>query len=303
MVGQIVEITKPGCYLRKHRGFMEVSENSEVIGQVPLDDIGSVIISVLGCSVSTALINELAELNIPLVMCGSNYLPTSMTLPVAGYGRQLHVMQAQINMSEPRRKRLWQRIVRGKIKNQAAVIKSIGESNERLLRLAASVRSGDTGNAEAQAARDYWRRLFGKGFRRNRENVDPLNTSLNYIYAIVRSCVARGISSAGLHPCFSLHHKNPQNPINLVDDLMEPYRPIADYFLSLRVNLLSGRLTPEAKSELAAITNLPIPQGEEEPPLSLAAAKMCRQVARYYQEEVSEVVLPELPYPLQAMAG
>ncbi|MBF2755520.1 MAG: type II CRISPR-associated endonuclease Cas1 [Gammaproteobacteria bacterium AqS3] len=303
MVGQIVEITKQGCSLRKFRGFMEISEDGVMLGRVSLDDIASVVISVLGCSISTKLVNALAELNIPIVMCGSNYLPTSITLPVAGYGRQLHVMQAQVNMSEPRRKRLWQKIVRSKIQNQAAVIDRIGESNQRLLRLAASVRSGDAGNAEAQAARDYWRKLFGKGFRRKQENVDPINSALNYSYAIVRSCVARGVSSTGLHPCFSLHHKHPQNPINLVDDLMEPYRPIADYFLVLRAGKLGKKLTPDMKAELAALTTLPIPQGTEESPLSLSVVKMCRQVARYYQDETNEVALPELPYPLQAIAG
>ena len=100
-------------------------------------------------------------------------------------------------------------------------MEAAGQSGKHLIRLSNQVRSADPDNCEAQAARGYWPRLFGKHFRRDRYAAG-LNVALNYSYAIVRACVARGLSGAGLHPSFSLHHKNPQNPINLVDDLLEP---------------------------------------------------------------------------------
>ena len=269
MAGQIVEITQPGYWLHKVRGFLEVRNDGEKIGQVPLDDIAAVIISVPGCSVSSVLIDQLSQRNIPFVICGKNYLPSSIIFPLNGYGRQFHVMRAQTKMSEPRRKRVWQKIVRAKIRNQAVILERAGKNHKLLLRLSDKVRSGDPDNCEAQAARQYWQQLFGSKFRRNR-NAAGVNAALNYIYAVVRACVARGVSSAGLHPSFSLHHKNPQNPLNLVDDLMEPYRPIADYLLLQRGGTIGEELTPETKGKLAAITTLTIPLDQESPPLSLA---------------------------------
>lgn len=278
-----------------------MSEKSGKVGRVPLDDIAAVIISTPGCSVSTVLIDQLCQRNVPLVICGENYLPSSFTLPLQGYGRQFRVMRAQAALSEPRRKRVWQKIVRAKIKNQAEVLERSGQSPKPLLRIAGKVRSGDPDNCEAQAARLYWQHLFGADFRRDRA-APGLNAALNYTYAIVRACVARGVSGAGLHPSFSLHHKNPQNPLNLVDDLMEPFRPVTDCVIHQCGEAVKGEIDPEIKSRLAAVTALTIPLADESPPLSLAAAKMCRSFAAYYLGGKDDVVLPTLPSPLEMAA-
>lgn len=297
MRGQVVEITQPGYALNKSRGFLEVRHERESIGQVPLDDIAAVIISVPGCLISSVLIDHLCRQNIPLVICGKNYMPCSITLPLEGYGRQFHVMQAQVKLSEPRRKRAWQHVVKAKIKNQAEVLVRAGENDSQLLRLADKTKSGDTGNCEAQASRVYWPRLFGKDFRRKQDS-PGINAALNYIYAIVRATVARGISSAGLHPSFSLHHKNPQNPLNLVDDLMEPFRPIADYMLWHSGVEQFDELTPGTKKQLATITTLVLPLGEDASPLSLAASRMGRSFAAYCLGEADTFLCPGLPYPI-----
>lgn len=297
MVGQIVEITNPGHWLNKARGFMEVHHDGEKLGQVALDDLSAVIIAVPGCSISTNLLEHLAQRNIPLVTCGQNYLPASWTLPVQGHTRQFQVMRAQASLSERKRKRAWQAIVKAKISNQAEVLRRAGKADTRLRRLAKNVRSGDPDNHEAQAARAYWQELFGTSFRRDRE-AGGTNAALNYSYAVLRACVARGVCGAGLHPSFSLHHKNPQNPFNLVDDLIEPFRPIADYALWQKYKSNITELDIETKSGLAAITALPLPLAVEKSPVSIVAAKTGRSLAAYCLGETDELVLPPLPDPL-----
>ncbi|MGI9251616.1 MAG: type II CRISPR-associated endonuclease Cas1 [Pseudohongiellaceae bacterium] len=298
MTGQVIEITNPGYWIHKTRGFLEVLHRDQQLGRVPLDDIAAVIVSVPGCSISTVLLDELSQRNIPLVVCGANYLPCSWTLPVSGHNRQFQVMRAQIALSEPQRKRAWQRIVRSKITNQAEMLLRANQSNRQLLRMVNKVRSGDPDNYEAQAARFYWQTLFGSEFRRNPKS-GGLNTALNYCYTVVRACVARAVCSAGLHPSFSLHHRNPQNPLNLVDDLMEPYRPVADYMIWL--NTRDGAeetyevLTPEKKTSLAAVVSITLPIGEDTSPLSLAAAKMCRTFADYCLGNGSDFHTPSMP--------
>ena len=294
MPEQIVEITTPGLHLAKSRGFLQVKDKDNLLGQVSLDDVLAVIVGVQGCSISTVLMDQLSQHNIILVVCGKNFLPSSFILPVAGHGRQFQVMRTQTKLSEPRRKRAWQKIVRAKIRNQADVLTHVGKHNNRLLRLADLVKSGDPENCEAQAARIYWQQLFGNDFRRDHEAMG-LNSALNYIYAVIRACVARGVSAAGLHPSFSLCHKNPQNPLNLVDDLVEPFRPIADYRVWQSDARRLHDLSAEIKASLSAITTLPIPLKDETSPLSLATVKVCRSFAGYCLGEEDDVLLPTLP--------
>jgi len=294
MPEQIVEIATPGLHLAKSRGFLQVRDKDNLVGQVSLDDILAVIVSVQGCSISTVLMDQLSQRNIMLVVCGKNFLPSSFILPVAGHGRQFQVMRAQTNLSEPRRKRAWQKIVRAKIRNQADLLDLAGKNSRQLVRLADMVKSGDPENCEAQAARIYWQQLFGNDFRRDHEAMG-LNAALNYIYAVIRACVARGVSAAGLHPSFSLCHKNPQNPLNLVDDLVEPFRPIADYLVWQSDASRFQDLSPAIKASLSAITTLTIPLKEETSPLSLAAVKVCRSFAGYCLGEADDFLLPALP--------
>ena len=293
MPDQIVEIANQGCWLNKKRGFLEVHKSGEKIGSVSLDDIVAVIVSVQGASISTVLIDELCKKNIPLVICGSDFLPTSLTLSISGYGRQFQVMHSQMYLSEPRRKRAWQKIVQSKIGNQARVLDYFGRSNVRLSTLAKKVQSGDPNNCEAQAARIYWQELFGSDFRRDR-SVEGINSALNYSYAIVRACVARGLVAAGLHPSFSVHHKNPQNPLNLVDDFIEPFRPLADMQVHSIVQNEVFDLTPSLKAKLAVITSMVLSLDGECSPLSLACVKVARSFANYIMRKTDNFLLPEV---------
>ena len=97
-----------------------------------------------------------------------------------------------------------------------------------LAQLARKVKSGDSSNAEAQGARQYWPLLMGDLFRRD-QNADGLNALLNYGYTVLRAATARAVIAAGLHPSLGLHHSHDNNPMRLVDDLMEPFRPLIDW--------------------------------------------------------------------------
>jgi len=300
MVGQIVEITEPGHWLKKSRGFLQVHNSGKMLGQVPLDDIQTVLVSVPGCVVSSVLMDQLAQRNIPLVICGENYLPSSWTLPLQGAVRQFQVMRAQAQLSEPRRKRYWQKMVKAKIANQSDVLSRAGEPCKDLTRMIRKVKSGDPDNVEAQAARAYWQRLIGEEFRRDRES-PGLNAALNYGYTVLRACIARGVSSAGLHPSFSIHHKNPRNPMNLVDDLVEPFRPIADFVIWRRTREYSTELTRDGKLRLASLCTLSLPVEEGFSPLSQVAARCCRSFAKYCLGETVDEVAPSLPTMLDSM--
>ncbi|MCB4763550.1 MAG: CRISPR-associated endonuclease Cas1, partial [Sulfurovum sp.] len=66
------------------------------------------------------------------------------------------------------------------------------------------------------------------GLTREQESFDLRNQMLNYTYALIRSLITRDLSAAGFLPALGIWHDNTYNAFNLSDDLMEPFRPLAD---------------------------------------------------------------------------
>jgi CRISPR-associated protein Cas1 len=122
---------------------------------------------------------------------------------------------------------LWAAVVKAKLLNQAAVLQATGAAHAPVKALAKQVRSGDPDNLEAQGARKYWGLLMGPLFRRDQQ-ADGVNALLNYGYTVLRAATARSVAAAGLHPSLGLHHSHDNNAMRLVDDLMEPFRPVID---------------------------------------------------------------------------
>jgi CRISPR-associated protein Cas1 len=85
-----------------------------------------------------------------------------------------------------------------------------------------------------------------------------VNAALDYGYAVLRGCIARGLVAHGLHPSFGLFHSSEQNAFNLADDLIEPFRPVVDlYVVKQRVADLA-ELSPADKAELVALLNVDV---------------------------------------------
>jgi len=263
MVTQIVEIAKDGHYLSKHRGFLVVREGDREAGRVPLDDITALILSAHQITLTKALIVELAERQVPVVTCGKTYHPLALTVPYGGHYDQTGILWMQMECSKPFAKRLWQSIVKEKITNQRIVLdyfEPISPILNELQVLAGRVKSGDLENMEAQAARRYWTALLGADFRRDFQT-GLENALLNYGYSVLRAATARAVCGAGLTPALGIHHHNRKNPFVLVDDLMEPFRPVVDKTVR---NILDHEdsfetdLSPELKQKLTRVLDLDV---------------------------------------------
>lgn len=231
MLGRIVEVSNDKRHLSMYRGFMLVhstGEDRQEVGRVLLDDMSALIANAHGLSYTNNLLVTLAERGVPMVLCSANHNVVGMLWPTDGHHQQAHRMEAQIACSLPVRKRLWAAIVKSKLLNQAAVLATIGAPDAPLRMLARHVKSGDQGNAEAQGARKYWGLLMGPQFRRD-QLADGPNAMLNYGYTVLRAATARAVVAAGLHPSLGLHHSHDNNAMRLVDDMMEPFRPVIDW--------------------------------------------------------------------------
>ena len=88
-----------------------------------------------------------------------------------------------------------------------------------------NLKAGDPDNIEGNAAKFYFQQFHPGLVRRND---DPINSVLNYGYAIVRNTIIRDLVCAGFYPAIGIHHEGPFHGFNLADDLIEPWRAMVD---------------------------------------------------------------------------
>lgn len=300
MLGRIVEISGEGRRLSLHRGFLEISGPEGLLGQVPLDDIEAVIAASPAVSYSNQALSALAERGAPLVICGRNFTPSALLLPIDGHHAQGERFEAQAAAKLPVRKRLWAEIVKAKISAQAAALERAGADPLPLRQLLARVRSGDAGNIEARAAQKYLPAMFGSGFRRDRD-AEGVNAALNYGYTVLRAASARSIVAAGLHPSLGLHHVSKGSSLRLADDLMEPFRPAVDIIVrEIARSSEQISLDPPTKRKLASVLHADFSTVEGVSPLSNVLTRCAQSLTQVFMGERQRMTWPREPIPISS---
>jgi len=304
MIGRIVEVADDRRHLHLHRGFMVVQDTEgerKELGQVPLDDIAAVIANAHGLSYTNNLLVALAERGAPFVLCAANHNAVGMLLPIEGNFEQSKRIEAQIAASQPTHKRLWAAVVRSKLEQQAAALEATGAPTAPLTALMGKVKSGDPENIEAQGARRYWGLLFGDTFRRDQNAGGPqpgLNAMLNYGYTVLRATTARAIIAAGLHPGIGLHHSHDNNAMRLVDDVMEPFRPIIDLKVWHLKRNGEQHVTSESKRALVRTLYDDMQTDAGATPVMVCVQKLATSLAQVYLGERDKLDLPLPGLPL-----
>lgn len=277
---------------------LEESFKQDAERTIPVEDIGVVVLDNRRITITTGAMEALLANNCAIITCDSTDLPVGLMLPLCGNTTQSERFRTQIDASLPLKKQLWQQTVRQKILNQAAVLsKNTGAIVKNMQVWANEVRSGDPDNFEARAAAYYWRNLFPAlpNFVRGREG-DPPNNLLNYGYAILRACVARGLVGSGLLPTLGIHHHNRYNAYCLADDIMEPYRPFVD---DLVINIMQqypdySELTRSIKAALLTIPSLDVTLDGKRSPLMIAVGQTTASLAKCFNGELRKIAYPEL---------
>ena len=75
MHGNIVEIGTNNKKLSVFAGFLRISEEEQIIKDIPLDLILSIIVTSPTVIYTQPLLQSLAEEGIPIIVCGKNYIP------------------------------------------------------------------------------------------------------------------------------------------------------------------------------------------------------------------------------------
>jgi CRISPR-associated protein Cas1 len=286
---KILDINGDGYHLCvKNNNFSAVKEKQEKLHCL-FDDINTVILYGNNITITNSCIQKCLEHKVPIVFCDKTYMPVGMLLSFWTtniYGQRL---QLQINSSKPKIKQAWQQIITSKLNNQAEVLKIFGidKAAETIFDMAKLVRSGDASFKEGVGAKIYFENLFSN-FYRSSNGLDFINSALNYGYAIVRSSMARAVVSAGLNPAIGIFHSQNHNPFCLIDDLMEPFRPIIDFMVKSKLESFKEEkdLTPKTKKYIASVieNNLYFEDG---------AFNFTAGVQRYVQSYVSFLIQEE----------
>lgn len=278
---------------------------SEVSGRIPCEDIGLLLVDQPETTYSHGALAALVDFGAGLVICGRNHLPAGVLLPIADHSQVVWRVEEQLSVSAPLRKQLWKQIVTAKVRRQAANL-PVGPARTRLLELARHVRSGDPANVEAQAAKVYWSAWAacltapppGDGrpdqiaFRRNPDASDPLNSMLNYGYAVLRAAIARALVGAGLIPALGIHHANRSNAFCLADDLLEPLRPLVDARVRTLHREGRDRLDRPTKAGLLDLLTVTVRAGDQTGPLMVSLHRMVASLVHCYQRAETHLTIP-----------
>jgi CRISPR-associated protein Cas1 len=122
---------------------------------------------------------------------------------------------------------------------------------------------------------------------------------LNYGYAVLRAGIARAVMAGGLHPSFGLMHSNRSNPMVLVDDLMEPFRPTVDREVRRLVGAGAEEVDRDAKAALARIMVVDLSTSLGLSPLMTCAERLVQSLARAYAGDADALSLPLPSLPLE----
>lgn len=147
----------------------------------------------------------------------------------------------------------------------------------------------DKTNRESIAASEYFKALLPYGTRWN----GPMTAPLNYGYAILRSGIAQCAVSHGWLVSRGIHHHSAENAFNLVDDLIEPFRPIVD--LKIVSDNILEPLSTLNKKALTEVTSVLVSIDGRRHSVQTAIDIYCESLRRAVElKDVDQLLLPDI---------
>lgn len=209
-------------------------------------------------------------------------------------------MHAQVSQGKDVYLDLWLQIINRKISNQARALSIMGmEGAENISKYLDNMTAENIDITEALSAKEYFT-YYHEGL--NRRGDDPVNSRLNYGYAVVRSYIARSLVAAGFHPTFGIHHDSQLNAFNLADDLIEPYRAMVDIVAHNNIGS-NVQLSKIERREIAHVLhNACMIDGVKVNVMS-AIDMMVESLKRIMLDNSSEKLMLPIVLPVESMEG
>ena len=264
-----------------------VVQTRDGVSQIPIEDIQLLLISTTQAVVTTALISELTKQNAKIIFVDKNMQPCCEVNNYYPNNRTVDLLEAQFGWSEKVRELLWTKIIYQKIKNQIQVLEIYGHPVKEFENELDKLEINDLTNREATVARKYFPLLFeNKKF--SRRTGTAVNAALNYGYSILLSMVNREIVEKGYLTILGIHHRSNENQFNLGSDLMEPFRPVVDYWVA---NQNFTELTPDVKYGLVDALNIELIYCRKKTLLRNALSKYVSDYLNYLSGATKEISL------------
>lgn len=224
MSWRTIIITKH-CKLSYKNNYLIIRSDDEQI--VHLSEIHTLMIDSCAVSITTYLINELANRKIKLIFCDEQRNPIGEFVPYYNSFNNSKKILFQLNWNDNIKKLIVTEILKQKILNQSRLLSKLNfEQSLKLETYADDIVLFDATNREGHSAKVYFNALFGLDF--SRELTSDINSALDYGYSIILSSFNKEIVSKGYLTQLGLKHKNEYNFFNLSCDLMEPFRILID---------------------------------------------------------------------------
>ena len=277
-------VVSKNCKLSYKNDYLII--RSEDLQMIHLSEIDTIIVENGMVSITSYLINELAQNKIKIIFCDEKHNPSCEMMPYYGSFNTSKKVTIQSKWKENKKKEAWQQIIKYKIHNQAMLLKKLDISGyKKLLDFKEQVELDDKTNREGHAAKVYFNLLFGMDFSREKEN--NINSALDYGYSIILSMLNREVVNKGYITQLGINHKNEFNQFNLSCDLMEIFRPLVDEIVYKNKEFTFDKAY---KYKLINVYNKQVIIKNKEQYLSNAVPIFITSVFNYLEEIESKIV-------------
>lgn len=287
-------IVKSSEKLHLHDNNLIITKDTREV-KVPLEDINFILIEDNTTVVTTKLLAEIGKYGICFIVCDDKYEPSSIMYPYNYHFKQLENIEYQLQLTEDLKKEIWKEIIKSKLKNEVAVLCRTSKDEDIINKISQyieEVTPGDATNREGLAAKMYFRSLFGSQFIRFYN--DEINASLNYIYQIIKSSIIRTLSVYGLISYLGINHKSKVNNFNLVYDLIEPYRSIADLYVYNMRDEIDYPLSFNVRRKLINILNIPVLSNGKKCTLEYSIENLIRSYIKSISTREIKLITPQI---------
>jgi CRISPR-associated protein Cas1 len=292
---RILLIESP-CELNIDIGRVRIRRADKADSFVAPIDVAVLVLHHHTISLSVGILRELALAGACIMATDAQHMPCALMLPTQANRAAASRLRKQIaHLDNALSQTLWQEIVRARIRTQAANLRHFELTGAlRLERVVDEVEIADRTHREGQAARHYWQHLWQDtepDFKREKQGAeDPVNARLNFGYAVLRSLVARELVASGLSPELGVGHRSTENPFNLADDFMEPYRFVVERVA--RPSAADGDFNAPARIAMSRIVEHSVRIGKKEFRLLPGIRETIASYVRVLESSKGELALP-----------
>ena len=296
MTADRILLVENSCELNIDIGRVRIRRADSADVHVAPADIAVLVLHHHAISISAGVLRELMLAGACVVTTDAQHMPCGLMLPTqANRAAASRLRQQILQLNGQQAGKIWQSIVQARIRTQAANLRHFELKGVlRLERMINEVEIGDQTHREGQAAKHYWSHLWHDlvtDFRREKRGAtDPINARLNFGYAVMRSLVARELVAAGLAPELGIGHHSAENPFNLADDFLEPYRFVVERIA--RTSSALDSFDGPARKEMSRIVEVSVMLGKREFRLLPAVRETVASYVRALESANGEVVLP-----------